>query len=280
MFKKKENMNEPQLDTELADLMLSKVLDHCEAEPNSVPLTTLENYSNLKKERFILQKVVVVLILIGFLLLPFAFDVPRLSLTQTEESADSNQPVYEIRVSSIMKVKRVVATIDGTNLPVYETEDNVYTLEPTTNGTVTATVTLTNRQFETTTFTVGSVDMTAPTIVDHHSDAEHLYLTLADEGSGVDYEAINAVDMTGGTIEPVSYDAENNVVVFAYPTESINIYIPDKSGNTLQTIITVESAPPAEDVSADAGAETDVSADAGYVDETAYVEDAGYVEEY
>lgn len=238
-LKRKQNSNEPELDTELADLMLSKVLDRCNAEPNTTPLTTLESYGSLRKERFILQKVILVLVLIGWLLLLLAFDVPKLDLSQTDASLNTNQPVYELRVSSLMDVKRVIATIDGVNLPVYETQDNVYTVEPTTNGTVVMTVTLVNRQYASTSFAVGSVDLAAPTIVNHTSDADYLYLTVSDDGAGVDYEAITSVDLDGVTTRPVRYDEATGVVTFEYPKASVNIYIPDKAGNTLQTIITV-----------------------------------------
>ena len=237
--KSKKTGDAPELNTELADLMLSKVLDHCDAKPNSLPLTTLESYSSLKRERFILQKVILILILLALLLLPLAFDVPKLHVTKGKSSTTINQPAYELTVSSLVNVKRVVAQINGVNLPVYETGDNVYMLEPTTNGKVVITVTLANHQFETTSFTVGSVDMTAPTIVAHSNDTDYLYLTVADVGYGVDFKNITAVDMNGVTSHPVAYDETTGVVTFTYPTDSINIYIPDRAGNKLQTIITV-----------------------------------------
>ena len=62
---------------------------------------------------------------------------------------------------------------------------------------------------------------------------------LSDPGSGVDYDNISALDIDGNEVEPVSFDEEGNYIIFDYPEKSLNIYVPDKAGNTLHLILTI-----------------------------------------
>ena len=72
-----------------------------------------------------------------------------------------------------------------------------------------------------------------------NSETEWESIMPDDDRSGVDFEGIFALDAERNVVDPVSFDAESGVVAFAYPESMLNIFIPDKSGNTLQIVITV-----------------------------------------
>lgn len=229
----------PELDEKTASQMLENIFDACEVEPNSVPLSVLTSYSNYRRERFLLQRALLVIIMLFFCLVPLLFITPDIQLSLKEESTN-HKPAYELVVDTFIPVSRITATINGSNVPVYEVADKTYSIEPTLNGTMTVTVTLKNRQFSSVTSEVTGVDMDSPVVVSDQMKGDQIYLYLSDTASGIDYDNISAIDIEGKEVEIVSYDEENNYVVFDYPEKSLNIYIPDKAGNTLHLILTVK----------------------------------------
>lgn len=231
--------NGPVLDEKTADQMLENIFSACEVEPNSIPLTVLTSYSNYRRERFLLQRILLIIIMVFFCIVPLLFITPDIKLTSTDNHAQ-NKPSYELVVNSFIAVSRVTATIEGSNVPVYATADRTYSVEPTRNGTMTVTVTLKNKQMTTVTCEVTGADTETPVVVSNHYAEDMISLYLSDTGSGVDYEKIKAIDLDGKEVSPYSYDENEDVVVFAYPEKSLNIYIPDKTGNTLQLILTVK----------------------------------------
>ncbi len=232
--------NQPQLDIEEASRILENIFLASQVEPNSVPLDVLTAYSNYRRERFSLQRTLLVIIMVLFLLLPFLFIAPGFSIESKSPEGALN-PSYEVALDTHMPVQRVTAVIDGHNVPVYETDTHIYSIEPTVNGDMTVSVTLINRQTITHSIEVNNVDTEAPLVVSNSADHEHIYLYLSDNGSGIDYEKIRAVGLSGRTYTPVSYDTDQECVAFEYPEESLNVYIPDKAENMLQLILTVQN---------------------------------------
>ena len=110
------------------------------------------------------------------------------------------------------------------------------------NGTMTITVGLSNHQYAVETVEVTGIDRTSPVLVSNELKDRQLLLYLQDEegGSGIDYEHIYAADGTGEQLRPVSWDEETGCVVFDYPAASLNIFVPDYAGNTLQLILTLK----------------------------------------
>ena len=64
------NSEIPKMDAASATRILENVFDECEMKPNSVPIEALSAYSSYRKERFALQKTIIVIAMILFLLLP------------------------------------------------------------------------------------------------------------------------------------------------------------------------------------------------------------------
>lgn len=204
---------EPQLDMETAGKILEQAFAANDTEPNTTPLDVLTAYSNYRRERFTLS-------------LP-----PQASVSN---------PVYRLQVDTFMLVERITATIDGHSLPVYEVDSHVYSIEPTRNGQMEVTVTLINHQTQTQYIEVDSVDLDAPTIVSNQVRNGLVYLYLSDPGSGIHYEEILATAPDGQEVLPLSYDEETGCVIFRYPEQSLNVYIPDYAGNALHLILTVQ----------------------------------------
>lgn len=238
MKKKKQPLDPPVLDTNTASQMLDNILTACDAEPNTIPLSVLSSYSNYRKDRYLFQKIVLILIVLLFCMLPLFFVAPKFTIK--DATTKVNQPSYEVEVSSLFPIERIEAKINDTSLPVYETGEKIYSIEPTQNGILEVKVTLKNRQSVTKTYEVTTVDLSPPNVVSDKADNEHIYIYLEDDLSGIDYENITARDINGKNLAPLSYDQTSNCVVFKYPDSTLNVTIPDHAGNKLQIVLTVK----------------------------------------
>ncbi len=236
---KKNRENQPELNLEQAGRILEHVFEANHMEPNSIPLEVLTSYSNYRKERFSLQRMIIVIIMVLFLMIPFLF-IPAEFTVQINADAKDVNPTYTMKVTSPMPVKRINASIEGRNVPVYETDSHIYSIEPTINGRMMLTLTLLNNQTTTRYVDVKNIDLKAPTVVSSDIDNERVYLYVSDEGTGIDYEHIKAVQTDGTVIKPSSYDKESGCIIFLYPEDSLNIYIPDFAKNKLQLVLTLK----------------------------------------
>jgi hypothetical protein len=230
---------EPQLDIEIANKILEQAFEVNQMEPNTIPLEVLASYSQYRRERFTLQRTILVIVMALFILLPFLFVPPSFTIHEVSDGTGFN-PVYQLDVTTFMLVERVSAVIDGHNIPVYEVDSHVYSMEPSRNGRMAVTVTLINRQTLTRYIDVTNVDLDAPAVVSNNTDSDRIYLYLSDPGSGINYEKIKAVDLDGNEVLPVFHDEATGCVAFAYPKESLNVYIPDHADNTLHLILTIQ----------------------------------------
>ena len=226
----------PDLNMDRANEMLSQILEECNIEPNTISLEELVEYGNYRKEKYIFQRIGVVVIILLFAILPFFFISPGFTLEQDTE--DPN--VYKIEISSVIPTAYVTASIDGHFVPVSQTGDNVYTIEPVCNGEMTISVGSKNGQSRSENVMVTTVDNLAPTVSSSSYEGENFVIFVEDDMCGVDYDGIYMETSAGSVILPVSYDAETGEVDFVYPSESVNLYIPDMQGNTLHVLLTVQ----------------------------------------
>ncbi len=229
----------PQLDFDTANRILEQAFEANQMDNNSIPLEVLASYSNYRRDRFTLQRSILVIIMALFLLLPLLF-IPSSFTVVEDESLERNfNPVYRLEVDSYMLVERVNATIDGSNIPVYEVDSHVYSIEPSRNGQMEVTVTLVNRQTSTQYVDVTTVDREVPVATSCTKEGNLIYLYLSDAESGIDYSAIRAVDLNGAEVEPVSVDEATGCVVFSDEADTLNVYISDLAGNRLQLVISI-----------------------------------------
>jgi hypothetical protein len=238
LFRRKDK-KQPQLDDDTAAVILENIFEACDQQPNSIPLSVLMSYSNYRRERFILQKVLLLLVFLLFCQVPFFFVPPSFSVSNSNIGTQKD-PIYEITVNtSLIPVKRVTAAMGGHNVPIYETADHVYQIQPDANGELVVTVTLSNNQENSMTILVEDVDIKAPELLATSQEGDIISLFVADEDSGIDYEDVYAVNSDGVTVEPVAYDEETGQIDFAYPEYPMNIYIPDQADNVLHLVLTL-----------------------------------------
>ena len=158
-------------------------------------------------------------------------------ITDTKDEA-TGLPVYSIRMKSVLPVGKVTARLRSHSLPVYEAGRGHYTVEPTRNGELSLTVSLVNRQSRNEVCTVNDVDAKSPELVSSDIRTDSVLLTVRDEGIGVSWHGIYAADASGVIHYPISFDAEQGTVLFEYPSENWDVYIPDYVGNTLHLAMT------------------------------------------
>ncbi|MCQ2546293.1 MAG: hypothetical protein MJ161_01940 [Clostridia bacterium] len=235
LFNKKK---QEELNADVAGQMLQNIFDVCEVEPNTVPLDDLQSYSNYRKDRFFLQKVILVVVMLLFLAIPLMFLGPKIAVL--EQVTQAPHPTFHLDVDSVLPVTSVKANVDGQDVPVYEKHKKVYSIEPDISGTMTVTVTCVNNQYETAQVQVSTIDRDVPKVVSDEAKDGMIYIYLKDEGSGIAWSKIYAQKSDGSTFKPAKYDANKGWIAFPYPKESINIFVPDKSENVLQLALTIK----------------------------------------
>ena len=200
-------------------------------EPNSVPIEALSSYAVYRKERFSLQRGVLIAAMVLFLLLPALFILPEYQVIYEQEGV-RGLPVYRIDVHSLLQVGRVTAAMRQHQLPVYEAGSRSFTVEPIRNGELTIEVALVNRQTVQTAEQVTGVDAESPQLTGSEVGDDTSLMYVEDAGIGVNYSGIYAVGESGAVYKPVSASAEEGVL-FTYPDEAWDVYIPDHIGNIL-----------------------------------------------
>lgn len=235
-FSKKNQV--PELDQDLASQMLLNVFEACQTEPSSIPLDVLISYSNYRKERFAFQKYVVIAILILFALIPFLFIYPAFTVTLATMNS-TYPPVYSFALDTPFPIKSVVAELNGKPVSVSQTKSRTFSIEPTENGIMQISVTLINNQVHTETINVDTIDTKRPVYKSSSRKGQWVYLYVSDDTSGIDYEHITANDADGNSVKPYSYDEKNDCIIFLYQQTDLDVYIPDKAGNTLHLILNI-----------------------------------------
>ena len=236
----KLNKEIPRLSEDAANKLLANVFDSCLQEPNTIPLTTLQSYSEYRRERYGLQKILLIIVLIIFLLLPLCFLSPEVSINKSGLNKEGF-PTYTISVDSVMPIAEVIASIGNSGLPVTEIANRTYSVAPHENGTMKVYVKAINYQYSVTDVTVDGVDIDPPVMESNNFDGEKLHLFVTDAGVGIDYDGIYGVTDKGIQTTPVS--AADGKIDFSVSAGSMDIYIPDKNKNILHLVITVTQSP-------------------------------------
>ena len=218
--------------------MLSDVFDACGSKHNNIPMEALASYAVYRKERFSVQRSILAVALTIFMLLPLLFFLPGFTVEEKDEGA-RGLPVYTVEVKSLLPVNRVLAILKDHSLPVYEAGAKEFTVEPIRNGKLSISVELINRQMVTDDYDVTGVDAEGPKLIDNKAEGDTFIIKVEDAGIGVDYRAVYAVGASGEVYYPLSFGEETGIV-FEYPDEAWDIYIPDHIGNTLHLAIKLQ----------------------------------------
>lgn len=225
----------PPLSMQTAEQMLENIFLSCKQEPNTVSLKTLTDYSNYRKERFSLQRTVIIVILSLFALLPLLFLSAGITLSP-DGTNDSQNPVFQVQLSSWVPVRQITAQIDGLTQPIYEAGDGSYTITPGQNGDMVVTVTLLNMQRTQATIPVSGVDYSQPQLVTTQRVWDSLLLYFTDEGSGINGMNISVTNQNGQSM-PFQYDSSLGRLSIPYTGETLNVDVPDYRGNVLHLLL-------------------------------------------
>ena len=219
--------------------VLSGVFDETGVRPNTIPLEALASYAVYRKERFSLQRTVLSIFVALFLILPVLFILPVFDITGPEAGI-RGLPVYTVKIRSLLPVDKVTARLRTHNLPVYEQDAGIYQIEPTRNGELSLTVSLVNQQEKSEICTVEGVDSVSPVLKDSEIRKDSILLMVYDSGIGVSYYDIYAEDESGRIHKPLSFNEKTGEVLFEYPDENWDVYIPDYIGNLLHLALTFQ----------------------------------------
>ena len=108
LFKKKQEQ-EATLSQEAAGQMLSNIFEACDYEPNRVPMEVLQSYSHYRRERHILQKGIIVLAVLMFLLLPLLFVTANVEVGWVQGTPPGS-PIVQVAARSLIPVESVTAS--------------------------------------------------------------------------------------------------------------------------------------------------------------------------
>ena len=234
-----KNKDRVTLSPDAASQMLSNVFEACNYQANRVPLEVLQSYSNYRRERYLLQKGIILMVALLFAMLPLLFVAPEVSASWVED-APTGSPILEFETKSLLPVESVKASMGAREMDVYQVEKDAYRVRPTQNGTLVIIVTLINKQSTETRVEVDGVDVTPPQLVGSSLVDGELEIFLSDDSGELDFDGIYAVDADGNKVYPLRYDTEKMSVIFAYPDAYLNMFISDKYHNTLQLVLTIQ----------------------------------------
>lgn len=237
-FKHQEKEPEIDLDEKVASQMLNNIFNACSVTPNAIPFHDLKSWGNYKRTDFRICKIVSAVILTLFLLVPFFFIPNTMKMTDLPQ-LDGSQVRLDFVVDSLLPVFRVKAKLNGQDLPVIPVKYNHYTTDVTENGNLDVTITLINGRSTVYDLKVVSVaeDTQNPQILSSELTGDELTVFVADEGSGVNYAGVYAVNEQGERVPPISCDEAAGAIVFPYLHDNTNLFIPDNRGNTLQAVV-------------------------------------------
>lgn len=230
----------PQLDLETANQILKQTFEANQMKNNSIPLEVLASYSRYRRDRFTLQRTILVMIMVLLLLLPLLFVPSSFTVKEDHTLTRNYNPVYKLHVDSFMPVQRINVSINGHNIPAYEIDTHVYSIEPSQNGQMEVTVTLINKQNTTQYIDVTTVDRELPIATSCTKRGDFMYLYLSDNESGVDFQSIKTTDLNGQEVMPASIEEITGCVVFPVVESALNVYVSDLAGNQLQLILSIK----------------------------------------
>lgn len=214
-----------------AEEILQQVFMNCYEDSNSIPVEQLELYANYRTERLGLQRIVSTIGLIAFIIIPLWFVPPKFTVSEPEIGS-RGLPSYSIDVGGILPIHSVAAVQKGLSIPVYQDGKRSFTIEPTTNGEVSITVSLFSGQWLSKTAIVSGLDTTSPTLEGSSLDGTTLYLYV-DDKDGIAYGNVKAVAEDGTVYYPSDFDSREGYIEFTNLTQNVTVSVPDSYGNVL-----------------------------------------------
>lgn len=237
MFYDHDNTNDKYyLSSEDAQPILDDILRNCHLVPNSLPLDVLQANAKASLNTFWYTRLICFLSIFLCFILPFLFLKPSLEFSPSFISGEHT--FLEFTSASLLPLKSVDATLNGTSLPVNELENNTYRISIDNSGELTVTATALNNQTFTSSFQVSPLHL-KPTITDSYQDGNTIVIQLKDGSYPIDFSNIYAITLFGQKVLPLAVDKTARTVTFEYPSEELHIHIPDIRGSSIVAILNV-----------------------------------------
>ncbi len=197
-------------------------------------------YHNLKKNEQRRKRKSGLSSLILFYIIPFilinsvifyaATALPKVNITISEPINDKSVEIY-IKKTSIFPSKEISALFENEELSLEKVDHNTYRALVEKNGNLEVRISNINGMSKTFYEYVAAIDDTPPTIDGSVGEDDLVYVSFLDEGSGIDFDSIFAIDFNGNRQKALSLDEENYSATFAYDNLSLEVHVSDKAGN-------------------------------------------------
>ncbi len=149
------------------------------------------------------------------------------------ESSDYISTTMELKIKSLLPVKSVELSLDGTPIEAVKMGSRTYTAALSNNGMLEVKLTCFNKMKTILYEQVSVLDDTPPAVKDKQFEDGVLSFRLEDTQSGVDFSSITASDEDKPEILPLSIDRNTGLVTFEIKKENLTIKVKDKTGNEL-----------------------------------------------
>lgn len=230
------NNDKYYLNSDEAQPILDDILRSCHLVPNSLPLDVLQANARTTMNMFRWIRIICTVSIILCFILPFFLLKPALNFSPA--FAPGEQTFLEFASNSLFPLKSVEATLNGTELPVNELDNNTYRISIDSSGELTVTATALNNQAYTSSFRVAPLHL-KPEITGSYQDGNTIVIELKEGSYPIDFSNIYAITLLGQKIAPVAVDETARTVAFEYPSEELNIYIHDVRGSSIVAILNV-----------------------------------------
>lgn len=168
-------------------------------------------------------------ILINLAIFYIATALPKANISISEPIAANTVEITIVK-KSLFPSKSITAKFEDEELELRQISSNVYFATVNKNGTFELNITNLNGMSKTFYEYVGSIDDTPPTI-DGIADDKTVTVNFSDDGSGIDYTSIYALDFYGDKLSAIEIDKENNTATFSYNGFALEVHVADNAGN-------------------------------------------------
>lgn len=224
-----------KMSIETAEQLLESVFMQVDSDPHSLPLESLLSYHKYRNNRFILQRVLLVVVILMLMVFPFFGSSPEMSITFVKSLSKYNQSHFYINITSVFPISTVIATMDDdSDVTVMLENVNIYEATAVKNGTMTVTATAINGKSTTKRIKVEGIDTTGPIVDDYELVDGNLVIRASDDNSGIDFEKTVTVKTSDASLHPpIEYNKSKGTLVMNYfGADDTSLVVYDMAGNS------------------------------------------------
>lgn len=161
---------------------------------------------------------------------------PKAVVAISEEN-DYITTTMDLKVKSLLPIKKVELALDGVALEPAKTGSKAYQVQLTSNGMLEIKLTSVNLMKTIVYEQINVLDDTPPTLKDKLIEDGIISFRLEDTQSGVNYSSIVASSEKTPEILPLSIDRSTGLITFEVQNENLSITAKDNIGNELHITV-------------------------------------------